>query len=543
MTPYRVSDPNIRRAIAAYGSGAWAEAESACAAALRNDQEQPDALQILGNIRARSGDTRAAEPLFERARAAAPGNIFILNSLGGVYAANGRVNEARVALEAALRIDSGFPWALQNLGSLLMGLGERVGARRCFEHAIASVPNHVDAIASLAELSEQEQLLAEARALAQRALSFAPDHQTARLVQARLELHDGKHESAEQQLRVMLAKAGLRPANQAIALGLLGQALEGQGRCEEAFASFTSANDIERALHAPRFADAESAIAPPMIARLTTFIRDADPAAWPKPAPDDARTPVFLVGFPRSGTTLLEQVLAAHPKIVALEERENLAEAARSLILTPGALERWDSVTAAELTELRNAYWRNVEQAVGRVPQDRMFVDKLPLNLALLPLIHLLFPGAKIILALRDPRDVIVSCLRNRFAMNAAMFQFLSLETAAHYYDAVMALAVVSRAKLPLSLHVLRYEDLVDDLRSTAGSLLEFLGLEWTDEVLNYVETARRRKIRTPSASQVVRPIYRSSLEQWRRYEPQLAPVMPLLGRWVRTFGYDAEEG
>ena len=134
------------------------------------------------------------------------------------------------------------------------------------------------------------------------------------------------------------------------------------------------------------------------------------------------------------------------------------------------------------------------------MPDDRVFVDKLPLNLALLPLIHLLFPGAKIILALRDPRDVIVSCYRNRFAMNAAMFQFLSLETSAHYYDAVMALTVVSRAKLPLSLHVLRYEDLVGDLRGTARSLLEFLGVEWTDDVLNHVETPRSGARSAPRA-------------------------------------------
>lgn len=542
MTPYRVNDPNIRRAIAAYGSGAWAEAESACVDVLRNDPDQPDALHILGNLRARAGDTRAAEPLFERARAVSPGNIFILNSLGGVYAANGRVHEARAALEAALRIDDRFPWALQNLGSLLMELGERTGARRCFERALESAPGHVDAIASLADLSEQEQRHAEADALARRALSLAPDHRTARLVQARLELHQGRHAGAERMLREMLAMAGLRPANQALVLGLLGQALEGQGRHDEAFSLFASANDIERALHAPRHAGAESVIAPATIARLAAFVQHADPAAWPRPPPDGARPPVFLVGFPRSGTTLLEQVLAAHPKIVALEERENLAEAAKALVMAPGALERWNSVSAAQLAGLRAAYWRSVEQGIGHMPADCVFVDKLPLNLALLPLIHLLFPDAKIILALRDPRDVIVSCFRNRFAMNAAMFQFLSLEAAAQYYDAVMALASAARAKLPLSLHELRYEEVVDDLRGTVGKLLGFLGLEWTDDVLNYAETAKRRQIRTPSAAQVRRPVYRSSLQQWRHYERQLAPIMPVVGRWARILGYEARE-
>ena len=160
------------------------------------------------------------------------------------------------------------------------------------------------------------------------------------------------------------------------------------------------------------------------------------------------------------------------------------------------------------------------------------------MNLAVLPVVHLLFPQAKIVLVLRDPRDVIVSCFRSRFELNAAMIQFLSLESAARYYDAVMSLAKVSRERLPLSLHVLRYEDLVADLRGESMKLMEFLGVPWSEEALNYVETAGRRAIRTPSASQVIRPIYGSSIGQWRHYEVQLAPVLPVLEPWVRKFGY-----
>jgi len=166
-------------------------------------------------------------------------------------------------------------------------------------------------------------------------------------------------------------------------------------------------------------------------------------------------------------------------------------------------------------------------------------VDKLPLYIILLPLIHRLFPGARIILALRDPRDVTISCFRNRFSMNAAMYQFLSLETTARYYDAVMRLGEAARANLPLRLHVLRYEDVVRDFRGSIGGLLEFLGLPWTEEVMKYTDTASRRNIRTPSAAQVIQPLYRSSLGQWRHYATQLQPVLPILDPWVRAFGYE----
>jgi tetratricopeptide (TPR) repeat protein len=538
MTPYGVNDSLIRRAVAAYEARTWPEAESACAEILAENPDQADALQILGNIRARSGDTRAAEPLFERARAAAPDNIFILNSLGGIYAANGRPEQARAALEAALRIDSRFPWALHNLGSLMLEIGDRRVARRCFERALESNPNHVDAIAALADVAEQDEQPDEARALANRARRVAPDHVTARLVLARLELRAGSHATAEHQLRALLEQPGMRPVNQASARGLLGKALEGLGRYDEAFREYTQANDIERKLHAPRYADAEAVGSPATIARLTRFMQDTDPANWTRPAPDDLPSPVFLVGFPRSGTTLLEQLLAAHPGVIALEEQENLADAAGPLLLAPGSLERWDKLPPSELADLRRAYWKRVDAAVGARLDGRLFIDKLPLNLALLPLIHLLFPDAKIILVLRDPRDVILSCLRNRFAMNAAMFQFLSPETATGYYDAVMSLAEMARAKLPLSVHEVRYEDVVNDLRGTAGKLVAFLGLPWSDAVLNHVETARRRYLRTPSRSQVVRPIYRTSLAQWRNFEPQLTPVLPRLEHWVRRLDY-----
>jgi tetratricopeptide (TPR) repeat protein len=538
MTPYRVNEALIRRAFAAYQSNAWAEAETLCAEILQENPEQPDALQILGNIRARSGDTRAAEPLFERARAAAPGNILILNSLGGIYAANGRLQEARATLEAALRIDSRFPWALHNLGSLLMELGERRVARRCFERALESNPNHVDAIAALADATEQDNQPDEARALANRARKVAPENVTARLVLARLELRAGSHATAEHQLRALLEQPGLRPANQARARGFLGQALEGLGRYDEAFREYMNANDIEHELYAPRFAGGEAVSSPATIARLTGFVQVTDPAGWTKPAPDDLPAPVFLVGFPRSGTTLLEQVLAAHPGIVALEEKENLADAAGPLLLAPCALDRWSTLPQSELTDLRRAYWKRTEAGLGRPLDGRLFIDKLPLNLALLPLIHLLFPEAKIILALRDPRDVILSCLRNRFSMNAAMFQFLSPESAARYYDAVMSLAEAARAKLPLSVHEVRYEDVVNDLRAAAGKLVAYLGVPWSEELMNHVETARRRQLRTPSATQVVRPIYRTSLGQWRNFEPQLRPILPQLEHWVRRYDY-----
>jgi tetratricopeptide (TPR) repeat protein len=539
MTPWRVSSPVLRRAIAAYESGRWADAEAVCADVLKADGNQADALQLLGNIRARSGDTATAQVLFERARQAAPGNVFILNSLGGAYAANGHLAEAKEALEAALRIDGSFPWALHNLGGILMELGERTGARRCFERALMADPRHVESISALADLAERENRLEDARLLVRQALTLAPGFVAARTVDAKLALRAGDDALAEAILRDVLEQPNGKPKLRATANMLLGQALESRERYPEAFACFATANAIDHAIHASRFEGMDFPASQASIERLNAFLESTDPATWTKPPADGLPTPVFLVGFPRSGTTLLQQVLAGHPNLATLEEQDNLHDAHRELLLAPGALERWSTLPRETLTKWGADFWHRVTKRSGELAAGCMYVDKLPMNLAVLPVIHLLFPGAKILFVLRDPRDVIVSCFRSRFAMNAAMFQFLTLEGAARCYDAVMSVAERSRERLPIDVHVVRYEDVVDNLRREAARALDFLGLPWADDVLKFTETASRRAIHTPSATQVIKPIYASSIGQWRHYEAELAPIRAILAPWARKFGYE----
>jgi hypothetical protein len=158
-------------------------------------------------------------------------------------------------------------------------------------------------------------------------------------------------------------------------------------------------------------------------------------------------------------------------------------------------------------------------------------------------LIQRLFPAAKIILVLRDPRDVVLSCYQQRFSMNVAMYQLLHLDTACAYYERVMRLVEVSRRKLPLRLHTVKYEDLIASFEQSVRGLLGFLELEWSDQVAHYAETARKRAIATPSAAQVVRPLYGSARGKWLHYREFLEPCLPVLAPWVRRFGYESVAG
>ena len=289
------------------------------------------------------------------------------------------------------------------------------------------------------------------------------------------------------------------PTVSLLAKGILGDAYDKLGRYSEAYAAFTEANALQHAQCAPIMALERGPLTPASVARLSTYAASVDLSLWDG-APSAKATPVFLVGFPRSGTTLLDQILASHSKVTTLEERDTLLDSATEL-MADGQFERWAKLSDAEIEALRERYWQRV-RASGFVEQPpRVFIDKQPLNAVLLPLIYRLFPSARIILAIRDPRDVVLSCYQQRFGMNAAMYQLLRLDSATAYYDAVMRLISICRARFPLQFHVVRYEDVVAKFESTLSDTLAFLGLSGKKTC-----EAMRRRLRSARSTRQARP-------------------------------------
>lgn len=528
----------LQRAMAAMERRALGETVAMCEQVISRYGDEPNALMLLGLVRMEQGDAAGAIGLYERAKRMMPEHIHVLTNLGAAYRAAGRLSEARDVLEEALRVDRRHAIAYNSLGNVLLDLGLRDEARRAYERAVALQPAYADASAGLARIAEEEHRLDDALRLAMRALGAAPQNVSAQLTRAKVQLRGDDALGAAAGLEALLAGAAVSPTNRVVALGHLGEAYEKLGRFEDAFAAFTHANQM-LGQAAAGFANDRSYLAPRAIARMTDFVSSLDARDW-RNAPVAGREPVFLIGFPRSGTTLIDQIVASHPQVVTLEERDNLFEAGQMLASLDADPTRLLSVGGSEVERLRAGYWARVAAGLGRQRGDGVFVDKLPLNAVLLPAIYRLFPTAKIVLALRDPRDCVLSCFQQRFGMNAAMYQLLRLDAAASYYDAVMRLVKTCRAKLPVEVHEVRYEAVVGDFDATVGSLLSFLGLGWDDAVRDYAETAKRRVIATPSASQVVRPLYTSSLGKWRNYRRFLEPVLPTLEPWVAAFGYEA---
>jgi len=344
-------------------------------------------------------------------------------------------------------------------------------------------------------------------------------------------------------LPILIQDPALTPVNRSILLGLIGDLQDAERRPAQAFEAYQESNEQLRALNAARFEAPGQEDALAHVRRLAAWFEGADPGPWheapaARPRAADPKAHIFLVGFPRSGTTLLENVLAAHPDVVSLEEKDTLGEAETVYLGSSEGLERLASISSGEAMRQREAYWSRV-RSFGVESRGKVFIDKMPLSSVLLPVIAKFFPNARVLFARRDPRDVVLSCFRRRFAMNSAMYQLLTLEGAAAYYDAVMSLSEVYRNLLLLPQHIVRYESMVEDFERTARAACDFAGLEWDQGMLDFAARARTRGIATPSAAQVARGLNREGQGVWRRYREQMGSVLPMLDPWVRRFGYD----
>lgn len=510
--------------------------------ALAEGVDHSGVINLAASAQFNDGRFAEAVTLLEQALAASPDNPQVLNSLGLCLKALGRSDEALSAFEKALEINPNMVAAHRNRGVLLEELKYPKAARSAYERAAALDPNSADAAASIAWLDAQAGKTESARRYGEQALALSPANVVAHLSLASADLQTGNLEAAGRRLSHLLSQSSIEPQDRAIALGLIGDLEDALDHPAQAFAAYEASNSVLKALHADQFGAPGSVTPVDHVVQLTKTFASTDRGQWQdapaaSPSPDDPKRHVFLVGFPRSGTTLLENVLTTHPDVVSLEERNCLDAAATAYLTSPDRVEQLARIGAADADRERAAYWSKV-RSYGIEPAGRVFIDKMPLASVALPLIAKLFPDALILFARRDPRDVVLSCFRRRFGMNPSMYQMLTLTGAATYYDAVMGLSEIYRELLPLPQHLIRHESLVEDFEGTARATCDFLGLPWDETLFDFAEHARTRQIATPSAAQVTRGLNREGQGVWRRYREQMAPVLPMLEPWVERFGY-----
>lgn len=475
-------------------------------AALPNTAEDAER---LGDELARTRRPREAMLCYRRAAELAEPSAALLVKLGEGHISARNLEAAWESFRQALEKDSTVPGAGPHLVALSERLNKLDDARWYAGVALDRDPENTDLNLALAKLDRREGNLPAARFRLDR-LSRSP-HITSKWVYANV-------------------------------VNELAMTLDAMGAYQEAYERYAEAqNTLAQRQEARRFPLGEY---PAWLRHVRQSLTPEVVAKWaPPPNLDPANAPIFFVGFPRSGTTLLERMLAAHPRLIATDEAgllPDLMNKAKNFIGDQLPFpQNLDRLTPDQITQLRRTYLADAQTHLGiEESRGKRIVDKLPLNIARLAAVKRIFPDAKVLVAIRDPRDAVLSCFFQVFGPNHAMVHFHSLETTVNIYVEVMGLWLKERETLGLDFMQTRYEDLVADSLGHAKRVIEFLGEPWDDRVAQFRELTTQAQINTPSYQAVATPIHSKAKGRWRNYAWQLEPHLKKLEPFIREFGY-----
>ena len=480
-------------------------------------------------------DSGAAVDAWSKITIAAPGDWRGWANLGNELAVQKRWPEAAEAFLEALRLNGAEPKIRSDAVAALIEAGRQHQRRLHFEEAEAALRRACDldpadrwAVHYLGLVLERTNRLDDLVKLLDDALARGLGKDSLSYLWAVRAWREGRLEEARDLLKE--TEFPDEPAARSIAI----KVADALGDSEAAFQAAVVMNQlaVDRAV---KGGDPEEWKRKAQAAREQQhqLARTITPQ-WASKLPvlsDPPRQKVsFLLGFPRSGTTLLDTFLLGHPDVHVLEEKQLVGEAAR----VTGRVENLPDVSIALLEKARRTYFEQLSEHVDR-DFNGLVIDKFPLDMAAAPLIHAMFPGAPIIFAQRHPCDVVLSGFLQPFGI----VNFSDIQACADYYDAMMSVWEASRNALPLNVHTVVYEELVRHPESTLRPVVSFLGLQWDDRILDHRRTAKDRgTIVTPSYDQVTQPLTTRTSGRWKRYRKQLEPVLPILLPWAERLGY-----
>lgn len=483
----------------------------------------------LGESLLALGDAAGAVESLARSLALRPGQTAVRARLAEAQAAAGQAETGLAAARAQARALPYDPLVRMTIARLEDLLGRPAKAEAALREALRIDPRCAPAVLALADLAERDNRSDELETLIARAEDLGVPPADTALARARLLFRRGAFGAALAALHSApdSADGGARAE-------LVGRISDRAGDTEAAFAAFAEMNR-----RAASHAGGARQMAADFRAMVQRHARTTTPMwfqGWAAATPSSERpSPVFLLGFPRSGTTLLDTMLAGHPGVAVIEEQPMLHRVAEAV----GGIERLASLDAADIAVLRALYFATLDRLAPEA-RGKLIIDKLPLGIVDAALIHRLFPDARILFAERHPCDVVLSGFMTRFDPQGGMANFLAIEDTAALYDAVMSCWARCREVFPLDVHAVRYERIIEDPRAEIGAAAQFLGLAWDEAMLDHVASARSRAfIGTPSYAQVAEPLHARACGRWKRYRAQMAPVLPMLAPWAERMGYE----
>ncbi len=484
-----------------------------------------------------AGEYERAEQVYLTGLQNHPENYILHSRLGALLVNLGRAAEALSYFGKARELSPDDPDILFNSGLAHQANGDLEVALELFEKAQKVGFDKGMVFGALAEIYEQTNRLDDLKPLLDKALKEAPRDVFLLFTAAKFRRREGDFDGA---LKLLKTAEKVKDFDEIAMLANFerGRIFEKLKQPGKAFQAFQKGNllslkeNIQPGMSKRGFLD------------LTRAYQELDlgevreTTAEILSGPNE--TPAFLIGFPRSGTTLLHQILDGHPELEILEEEPFITTGRGAIIQRKGSLK-------AAFSELSGTEWNQLKSELLHVygglrvkGKNTKIIDKLPLHIIDVPLILKMFPKAKFIVALRHPFDCTLSCFMQNFTLNNAMLNFTNLEDTTRLYQQVFSLWLKYQEELQPDFMYVRYEDVVADLEKEARRMISFLDLKWNPEVLNYRQAALgKKRINTPSYHQVIQPIYTDAAGRWKRYEKFFTPFRKRLVPFCETFGYE----
>ena len=506
--------------VALFNAGHYAELESRARSLLGRYPDSGFAWKILGAaLQIQGKDSLAA---LRKAAELLPGDAVAHYNFGSILHERGRLGEAEASFRQALQLRPDYADARVNLGNVLQD-GERLEeAEDSFRQALRIKPDHAEAHNNLGETLLRLGRLGEAESSFRQSLQIRPDYLKVRLNLASV----GKVGADDNNLAALIAvEAAVRngkmllPGEDAVCLHFaLGKCYDDTGDYEKAFPHFLEGNKLKRTT-----IDCDPERAERYFAEIA---QNFDAAALDRMGGggDSSHLPIFILGMPRSGTTLVEQIIASHPDVHGAGELTDILAIVRREISGAAFPANAPLLDRAQLDGWGAEYVTRLQR---RAPDVQRITDKMPANFLAVGLIHLMLPNAKIIHVNRDPVDTCLSCFTQLF--KSGQEYSYDLAELGRYYVGYTRLMNHWRRVLPEGAFLdVQYEDIVADQEAQSRRIIEYCGLEWNDACLDFHRN--KRPVKTASMTQVRQPIYRSSVERWRPYEFFLGPLLDALG-------------
>jgi tetratricopeptide (TPR) repeat protein len=516
---------NPERKMAAHAAelhrdGRLEEAERLYREVLRANPRNVDAMRMLGRIALSSKRNADAERLFRRAVSIAPDFVGAWLDLGRVLKDTDSHEEALACYQRVIELQPDNPKGHFLLAGVLGPAGRTFEAIESYRRALALEPDHPGALLGLGHVLKTVGRLEEAVDAYRECIRCRPDNGGSYWSLANLKTYRLCDEDIEA-MQANLERAELSDTSRVNFLFALAKAFEDRGQFELAWDYYATGNASQRA-H-----EYYDPVQTEFINDAIIDVFDADLLAEKAGGGDPDRAPIFVVGLPRSGSTLLEQILASHSAVEGTSELPYLGRVATSLnrnradgVNYPQAVRE---LAPANFAALGREYLRRAGR--HRVEGARRFIDKMPNNFPTIGFLHLILPNAKIIDARRHPLDSCLSCYRQLFARGQS-FTY-DLTDIGEYFLQYQRLMDHWHAVLPGRVLTVQYEELVGDFENQTRRLLEYCELPFEDACLKFYET--ERPVRTPSSEQVRRPIYTSSIGFWRNYDDRLGELRDVL--------------